>query len=63
MAKKRFKAGQIIMKLREAEVGLAQGKPPETTDSLGIAGVAQPLLCTILEAAGTRAGTCWSLLG
>ena len=26
MARKRFTAGQIIMKLREAEVGLAQGQ-------------------------------------
>ena len=31
------------MKLREAGVSLAQGKPPETTASLGIAGVAQPI--------------------
>ncbi len=61
--KKRFTAEQIIMKLREAEVVLAQGKPPETTASLGIAGVAQPLLCAILEAAGPRVETCWSLLG
>ena len=43
MARKRFTAEQIIMKPREAEVGLAQGKPPETTASLGIAGVAQPI--------------------
>ena len=36
MARKRFTAEQIIIKLREAEVGLAQGKPPETTTSNGI---------------------------
>ena len=35
MTKKRFTAEQIIMKLREAEVVLAQGKPPETMASLG----------------------------
>ena len=33
----------MARKRREAEVGLAQGKPPETTASLGVAGVAQPL--------------------
>ena len=43
MAQKRFTAEQIIMKPREAKVGLAQRKPPETTASLGIAGVAQPI--------------------
>ena len=36
MARKRFTAEQIIIKLREAEVGLAQGKPPETPASNGI---------------------------
>ena len=35
MARKRFTAEQIIIKLREAEVGLAQGKPPESTASNG----------------------------
>ena len=37
MARKRFTAEQIIIKLREAEVGLAQGKRSETTASNGIA--------------------------
>ena len=37
MARKRFTAEQIIIKLREAEVGLAQGKRFETTASNGIA--------------------------
>ena len=35
MARKRFTAEQIIIKLREAEVGLAQGKRSETTASNG----------------------------
>ena len=37
MAGKRFTAEQIIIKLCEAEVGLAQGKRSETTASNGIA--------------------------
>ena len=33
MARKRFTAEQIIIKLREAEVGLAQGQPSEGVGS------------------------------
>ena len=44
MVRKRFTAEQIIMKLREAEVGLDQGKPPGLATRPGIAGVAQPFL-------------------
>ena len=47
MARKRFTVEQIIMKPREAEVGLAQGKPPETTANLGIAGVVQRNDCAL----------------
>ena len=39
MARKRFAAGQIIMKLREAEAGLAQGKTVvEVCKLIGVTG-------------------------
>ena len=72
MARKRFTAEQIIIKLREAEVGLAQGKPPETTASNGIsdptgakrlkrpydssAGCVKERLCNYLGRMGTALG-------